>query len=227
MASSDSDQSPLGTPPINSLHNDGMKKTLKDPDHLEALIKSLDESRTQGKFCDIKITIGNRTFTAHKAVLAASSQYFSGMFNSGWRESDSTEINIEGEPKIFDLLLDYMYKGQLCITEDTVVDILALSVYMQVMGAMKLCTRYLEFCYATESVPCVTAVEVLLQIRDNNQMSDLKEATVNYLAHNLMQFFTNDKEDFLENVTSEILEDILTDKDVERNATECQVMSQT
>ena len=213
----------LTTSPISSSSVSIMTKVLQDSDHLQALIKSLNESRTEGKFCDIKITVGKRTFMAHKVVLAASSQYFAGMFNSDWRENNLSEMTIDVDTKIFELLLDYMYLGKLSITEETIVDVLALSVYMQVMGAMKLCTEYLEFCYFTDSVNIIIASDVLRQVQDNNQMSELTEATINYIAHNLVEFYQEERADFLECVTKEILFATLKDKDIEANASETQV----
>lgn len=47
--------------------------------------KVLDELRQQNQLCDVRIRVGNREYVAHRAVLAATSPYFRGMFTGKWQ----------------------------------------------------------------------------------------------------------------------------------------------
>ncbi|XP_072018603.1 kelch-like protein 25 isoform X2 [Amphiura filiformis] len=95
------------------------------------LTASLDDLRKQDTLCDVTIKIGKRTFRAHRAVLAASSSYFMGMFTRGFAESHQDEITIEGNAAIFESLLQFAYTGELDITDVTAYDIIAMANYMQ------------------------------------------------------------------------------------------------
>lgn len=55
---------------------------------------------------------------AHKIVLAANSDYFNVMFNSGFKESKESEIVIQDlDPHIMSLLIEFMYTSKLVVTE--------------------------------------------------------------------------------------------------------------
>ena len=49
------------------------------------LANSLNKLRTQNQLCDIVINVEGRVFQAHRAVLAACSEYFFAMFTSGFK----------------------------------------------------------------------------------------------------------------------------------------------
>ena len=49
------------------------------------LVDALNELRTQKKLCDIVIKVDGRAFHAHRAVLAARSEYFMAMLTSGFK----------------------------------------------------------------------------------------------------------------------------------------------
>lgn len=67
-----------------------------------------------GKFSDVILRIGKKTFPAHKVVLTARSDYFSAMFDHDMKESKSNEIVITDidDPSILPLMLQFMYTGK-------------------------------------------------------------------------------------------------------------------
>merc|ERR1712048_60123 len=60
--------------------------------HSLKLLDSFNRFRKDGHLCDVKLKVGNRTFSAHKAILAGSCPYFEAMFTSEMAESRLTEI---------------------------------------------------------------------------------------------------------------------------------------
>ncbi len=56
--------------------------------YVDKLATNLAELRLQDTLCDVTIHIGGRTFRAHRAILAASSSYFMGMFTRGMAKSN-------------------------------------------------------------------------------------------------------------------------------------------
>uniref|UniRef100_T1JDR2 Kelch-like protein diablo n=1 Tax=Strigamia maritima TaxID=126957 RepID=T1JDR2_STRMM len=74
-----------------------------------------DEMRVQGTFTDISLACGARVFTAHKAVLCASSPYFKELLGGG----DENSIELEGvDPDPMEELLHFMYTGYLTVSAE-------------------------------------------------------------------------------------------------------------
>ena len=95
------------------------------------LSQALNKLRKQNQLCDITINISGRSFKAHKNVLAACSSYFMAMFTSGFKESSESEISIDGDPDVFEVLLEFIYTGAMTITLETACSILEMASYMQ------------------------------------------------------------------------------------------------
>ena len=113
-------------------------------DYLTNLAGSLNEQRKQQELCDIIITIGERSFPAHRAILAASSRYFKAMFTSGFKESSADEVKIDGDPEVFETLLEFIYSGNLDLTSDESrqVELLQMVCYFQLTDVNTLCRLY-------------------------------------------------------------------------------------
>ena len=71
----------------------------------ETLLQGISNLKDQNELCDVTIKIGGRVFHAHKAILAATSDYFRAMFTSGFKETNEREIKIEGNAEAFKILL--------------------------------------------------------------------------------------------------------------------------
>ncbi|XP_072051651.1 uncharacterized protein [Amphiura filiformis] len=112
-------------------------------DYTNQLACALNDLRKQNQLCDIIINVGGRVFSAHKAVLAVSSSYFLAMFTSGFSEGTANEVNIDGKPEIFEVLLEHVYTGKLTMSILTAYEILAMASYMQFTDALKICKEYI------------------------------------------------------------------------------------
>ncbi|KAL2090351.1 hypothetical protein ACEWY4_015039 [Coilia grayii] len=64
----------------------------------------------RGEACDITIQVGDKHFSAHRAVLCARSQYFRAMLCGSWMESSRQSITLQGlGPDEMEVLLHFMY----------------------------------------------------------------------------------------------------------------------
>ncbi|XP_058258546.1 BTB/POZ domain-containing protein 8 isoform X2 [Hemibagrus wyckioides] len=64
----------------------------------------------RGESCDISIQVGDRVFSAHRAILCARSQYFRAMLCGSWMESSRQCITLQGlGPDEMEVLLHFMY----------------------------------------------------------------------------------------------------------------------
>lgn len=80
-----------------------------DTEYSSALLKSLNEQRNNGVFCDITVIIRDRKFRAHKTVLAASSTYFHQLFTVAGQVIELNFIRAE----IFEEILNYIYTSKI------------------------------------------------------------------------------------------------------------------
>ncbi|KAJ3602666.1 hypothetical protein NHX12_030415, partial [Muraenolepis orangiensis] len=80
------------------------------PDYSKQLIQQLWALRTEGKFCDCSILVGDTPHTAHKLVLGASSMLFRSLLESSDTISIDTSVVSSQE---FACLLGLVYTGKL------------------------------------------------------------------------------------------------------------------
>ncbi|KAG7255471.1 LOW QUALITY PROTEIN: hypothetical protein CRUP_017891, partial [Coryphaenoides rupestris] len=70
--------------------------------------------RKDGLLCDVTLVAGDQKFHAHKAVLAACSDYFRAMFSLCMLESEADEVTLQGVTRVgLEHALDFAYTGQL------------------------------------------------------------------------------------------------------------------
>uniref|UniRef100_A0A8C6TDI9 Zinc finger and BTB domain containing 24 n=1 Tax=Neogobius melanostomus TaxID=47308 RepID=A0A8C6TDI9_9GOBI len=96
-----------------SLHSDS---------HKLSILSKFNQLRTQELLCDVTIEVENALFKAHKALLAASSDYFSSLFASQ-HQTTVKVCNIAVD--IVSLVLDFIYSGQISTEEKHLEQLLA------------------------------------------------------------------------------------------------------
>ena len=86
------------------------------------------------ELCDITLTAGNVSFSAHRLILAGNSPYFRNMFVSENADSRQQEVvlpsNCRGDS--LRMILDYFYSGKLSINQEYCEDLLSLASLLQV-----------------------------------------------------------------------------------------------
>lgn len=70
-----------------------IKQRFLDQKHAGILLSRLNELRQKEKLCDVTILVNGSSIKAHRAVLAASSQYFNAMFTSQLSESSQNMVS--------------------------------------------------------------------------------------------------------------------------------------
>ena len=112
--------------------------------HTDSLLKSITEMRAQNILIDVVLLVEGREFPAHKNVLAASSDYFKAMFS--YRNGDGkTSVKLEGlTAKATGLILDFMYVGEIEITEDNLEEILVASRLLLLESVTLACCKFTQ-----------------------------------------------------------------------------------
>ncbi|XP_023253699.1 transcriptional regulator Kaiso [Seriola lalandi dorsalis] len=80
-----------------------------DTQYSAAVLKSMNEQRNHGLFCDVTIIIQDKKFRAHKTILSASSTYFHQLFSVAGQVIELNFIRAE----IFEEILNYMYSSKI------------------------------------------------------------------------------------------------------------------
>ncbi len=80
-----------------------------DTQYPASLLKSINDERHSGLFCDITIIVQDRKFKAHKCVLSASSTYFHQLLTVAGQVIELNFIKAD----IFDVILNYIYTSKI------------------------------------------------------------------------------------------------------------------
>nr|XP_039256632.1 uncharacterized protein LOC120333298 isoform X1 [Styela clava] len=109
------------------------------------LMTSLDSLREQNILRDFDVKVGDKSFCAHRCVLAASSGYFKAMFTSKMKESRDGFIDMKDvDQNGISQCIEFMYKGVGNLKMEYVQQILQASNLLQMVGLTNFCFHYLK-----------------------------------------------------------------------------------
>ena len=147
--------------------------------HSEILLSKCAQFRQEGEFIDVYLKVREEVFSAHRIVLAASSDYFHAMFAHGMKESNQEVIELKDESisaAALKIVLDSIYSGDLQVNDENVLDVLVAADHLQVTSVVQQCCDYLQ----TQFVQLRFDVQTYCQIctiADRHGLIDLQEAT--------------------------------------------------
>ncbi|XP_048786855.1 zinc finger protein 131 isoform X2 [Lagopus muta] len=106
------------------------------PEHYKVILDRLNEQREQDQFTDITLIVDGHHFKAHKAVLAACSQFFYRFFQDFTQEP---LVEIEGVSNMaFRHLIEFTYTAKLMVQgEEEANDVWKAAEYLQMLEAIK------------------------------------------------------------------------------------------
>lgn len=112
--------------------------------------------------CDIKVVVGQKSFKAHRDVLASSSDYFSAMFSHNMQEQKSDVLTLKEISEIgFSAMIEYFYHGYISLENHIIEDILEAARFFHVEWLIEVCRhfmmRYLSIQDFKKSVQLATA----------------------------------------------------------------------
>ncbi|XP_041130930.1 zinc finger and BTB domain-containing protein 17-like isoform X2 [Polyodon spathula] len=103
--------------------------------HSQYILEQFNQQREMGMLCDCTFMVDGVVFKAHKAVLAACSQYFRMLFVEHKEVVDLDISSSEG----LGIVLDFMYTGILNLTSETVDSVLAVASFLQMQAVTVSC----------------------------------------------------------------------------------------
>ncbi|GAA6223267.1 zinc finger and BTB domain-containing protein 24 [Lates japonicus] len=120
------------TSSLTALHSDS---------HKQSILSKFDKLRKRDLLCDVTFVVEDVHFKAHKALLAASSEYFSHMFTSEDHISQSTYKLGGMAAKMFSAVLEFIYSAQVSLEEGATEQLLATAHLMEVNDLVKVLTE--------------------------------------------------------------------------------------
>lgn len=106
---------------------------LKWNDHHALFFAGAEELVTAEEYTDVTLAAGTRFFAAHRLVLSICSPYFRLLFKR--LGGEKTVIFLKDvEPKHLELLLEYMYKGEIKVEETELVNVLNTAQSLEIRG---------------------------------------------------------------------------------------------
>ena len=155
--------------------------------HRNQFWTNLAQLRADESFCDVNISINGFNFSAHKVVLSAATEYFNAMFLSGLAEQNSKEIVLQGfDPETFLVLLDFMYTGELKLTESNAANVLVACDMLNLNYAVKRCLKYLSRNINCSN--CITLWSLAEKFNFNNLFFELEK----FINFNLIEVSLNE-----------------------------------
>lgn len=130
-------------------------------------------------FCDVSLVLGDKTFYAHKAVLAAQSTVFAAMFLNDMKEQKDNKVEIvDRDVEVFEHFLNYLYGKEVTELEKMVGDMIAIADFYDVPDLKNKCesimvesltrNNVVEYVILADKFNCRKLVNVALRLIRNS-----------------------------------------------------------
>lgn len=115
-----------------------------DETHNTYILKRISRMRVHSVLTDVVLVVEGKEFPAHRNVLAANSDYFMAMF-SGHMATTSDKVSVEEiTATAMEILLDFIYRGEILITEENVEDVFCGSCLLLLEFVTQTCCKFIQ-----------------------------------------------------------------------------------
>ncbi|XP_037129629.1 kelch-like protein 32 isoform X1 [Syngnathus acus] len=182
-------------PPERSLSREMLtgQRLCQSKSHQDSVLSALNQQRKDGLLCDVTLVAGDQKFHAHKAILAACSDYFRAMFSLCMVESVADEVTLQGVTSVgLKHALDFAYTGQIVLEPAVIQDVLSAGSHLQLLELLSICSHYL-----IQELSSVNYLE-LYRVADLFHLPSLEEAVVDFLVGHLSELSQTRQEEALQ-----------------------------
>lgn len=113
---------------------------LHSDSHKQSILSKFDKLRKKNLLCDITLVVEDVHFKAHRALLAASSDYFSVMFTAGQANQAVYQLNGMAA-KMFAAVLEFIYSAQVSVEPSATEQLLDIARFMEVHELVKVLAK--------------------------------------------------------------------------------------
>lgn len=150
-------------------------------EHPKCVLEYLDKMRRRGDLCDVTLIASSHEIRAHKAVLAACSQYFESMFIGEFSEPDGEPIIIEEiEGDALEALVNFAYTSRIQLTDRNIYLIFAAADLLQFSGVRGACFKFFK-----QQMNKSNCIRTWL-FADSHNCTELLDAALKYIECNFL-----------------------------------------
>ena len=166
----------------------GKSKHFTSTAHCPGMVAVMKGFYNRGDLCDVILCAGGEELKAHRLVLAASCPYFDAMFTSELLESQQEKILLQGvEYEALKLLVDFIYGGEITVTESNVESLLSAASLWQLVPVINFCSQFLQ--EQVEADNCVG----ILRFADAYGCQDLFNCCQRYILHHFSEVISTEE----------------------------------
>ena len=129
-------------------------------------LKFANNCRNQGRFNDVTIQSADTSIPANRMVLSCFCSFFDELFATETNNQVNNLVvdipNVEG--KLLEVLIQYIYTGQICIDSDNVFDILSTADHLELNEVKEFCFEFLDKYMTSDN--CVTILIAAKQYKN-------------------------------------------------------------
>ena len=156
------------------------------------VLQYANQKRNNGSFNDVIIQTNFGTISANRMILSCCSRFFEAMFDSEMKEKYQNPVQIhEVDGAAVKLVIDFMYSGEVKITSENVMKLIAASDYLQVAEVKRFCFEFLESILSSDNW---FAVYNAAKIYESEH---LQNQTYDYVSNNFDDVVQTDEFKFL------------------------------
>ena len=105
----------------------------------------MENIRREGKLCDVTLTVGEHSLSAHRIVLAANIPYFRAMFTHNMVESRQSTIPMSCiDSSALESLVNFAYTGRVSISTSNVQNLMMGASFLQLSRVRDACAEFLQ-----------------------------------------------------------------------------------
>uniref|UniRef100_W5K413 POZ/BTB and AT hook containing zinc finger 1 n=1 Tax=Astyanax mexicanus TaxID=7994 RepID=W5K413_ASTMX len=116
--------------------------------HSAEMLHNLNSQRKDGgRFCDVILRVGEESFPAHKAVLAACSEYFESVFSCPAEGDDGEGKELEMHtinPKVFRDILDFAYTSRIVVRLECFPELMTAAKFLLMRSVIEICQEVIK-----------------------------------------------------------------------------------
>uniref|UniRef100_UPI0037E8F574 POZ (BTB) and AT hook-containing zinc finger 1 isoform X3 n=1 Tax=Semicossyphus pulcher TaxID=241346 RepID=UPI0037E8F574 len=115
--------------------------------HSAEMLHNLNVQRKDGgRFCDVVLRVGEESFPAHKAVLAACSEYFESVFSRQTEgDGDAKELEMHTiSPKVFKDVLDFAYTSRIVVRLECFPELMTAAKFLLMRSVIEICQEVIK-----------------------------------------------------------------------------------
>ena len=112
---------------VQSVNDESTVSLVVNQNEVDSFFETMRTLYEEGRLCDVCFRVENRSFHAHRVVLASANSFLGSMIQSGMQESQQNVIHLQAEANLFKFILDYIYGVRIDVPSSEIVPLLCLA----------------------------------------------------------------------------------------------------